>query len=1156
VSAARPLVDAEARRAIREDLGTTLVVEAAAGTGKTTALVGRVVELLRTGAGRLATIVAVTFTDKAAGEMKLRLRAEIEKARAKAGADGDERKRFDDALAELEVARIGTIHSLCADLLREHPVEAGVDPVFQVAAGDESEAIYAAAFEAWYERALAAPGEGARRVLRRRPRGREATGPRQLLYRAGFDLLDHRDFDAPWRREPFDRERALDEAVDALRDVAADAGRAHRADDFLAQNLAEIGRFLEDLDRRERVRASRDHDGLEAELRELLRKRSFHWKGGGRAYGPGLVRADVLARRDAARDRADALVRRADADLAACLATELRPLVAAYEALLSKAGKLDFLDLLVRTRDLLARDGAGRARLQQRTSHVLVDEFQDTDPLQAEILLLLAAADPSADNGLAAVPAPGKLFVVGDPKQSIYRFRRADVALYEAIKRRLVEHGARVVHLVTSFRSAPSIQSVVNAAFAPKMKGAANGSQAEYVALEPHREAPRGQPTVVALPVPDPYGDYGKVVSWRVEASLPDAVGAFVDWLVTASGWRVSEREGQGTVPVEARHVCLLFKRLQAFREDVTRPYVRALEARGVPHVLVGGRSYHDREEVLAVRNALAAIERPDDELSVFATLRGPLFALADDALLAHRATFGGLHPLRAHEADRAAEAGVGEVVEALAVLGRLHAGRNRRPIADTIARLLEATRAHAGVAIWPTGEQALANLLRVGDLARRFEAGGATSFRAFVDKLEDDAASGDVAEAPVVEEGADGVRLMTVHRAKGLEFPVVILVDPTAPAAQKHPSRWVSPRDRLWSTPLAQCTPVELEEHAAEVLAADAAEAVRLAYVAATRARDLLVVPTCGDEPIAGWLDPLMPAVSPLPSERRRARRAEACPAFGPDSVRKRPANVERAAESSVAPGLHRPQAGAHEVVWWDPNVLDLGREADAGLRQQRILEADEGGATARASEEAHASWQAARAHAIEAGSAPSAVVRTPTELAATAAEGDVGAVPLEHTDAPREGRPRGKRFGTLVHGVLAEAPFGASRDDVAAIARALARHEDAPAAEIDAAVEAAIAAFAHPLLVRAAAAAARGECRREAPITQRLEDGSVVDGTVDLAFREPTAEGAAWTVVDFKTDADPARLRARYEAQIRLYARAIHAATGEPASAVLLAV
>jgi ATP-dependent helicase/nuclease subunit A len=160
------LSDSEARRRIREEFSATLFVEAAAGTGKTTALVGRIVGLIRAGAGTLDRIVAVTFTEKAAGEMKLRLRSEIEKARSK--ATREERGRLDRALEELELARIGTIHSFCGDLLHERPIEAGIDPLFEVASEGEADEIADSAFEDWFQTILADPPEGVRRVLRRR----------------------------------------------------------------------------------------------------------------------------------------------------------------------------------------------------------------------------------------------------------------------------------------------------------------------------------------------------------------------------------------------------------------------------------------------------------------------------------------------------------------------------------------------------------------------------------------------------------------------------------------------------------------------------------------------------------------------------------------------------------------------------------------------------------------------------------------------------------------------------------------------------------------------------------------------------------------------------------------------------------------------------
>jgi ATP-dependent helicase/nuclease subunit A len=1152
-----PLPDAEARIRIRDDLGATLFVEAAAGTGKTSALVSRIVSLLRTGTGSLERLVAVTFTEKAAGEMKLRLRAEIEAARGEPGLAAKPRRRLEQALAGLELARIGTIHAFCGDLLHERPVEAGVDPRFEVAPEDESERLLGRAFESWFERVLAEPTEGVRRILRRRPRGWRTEGPRELLRRAVAALVAHRDFAAPWRRERFDRDAAIDGVLERLAEIGALAARAASPDDYLAQNLAEIQRFVEETRQLEAVRG-RDHDGLEAELRDLVTSRRVHWQWRGsprRPFAPDLERDDVIAQRDAVKAELNALVEACDADLAPLLREELRPVVEAYERLKQREGKLDFLDLLVRARDLIRDDRVVREELRQRFSHFFVDEFQDTDPLQAEILLLLAADDPAEANWRRVRALPGKLFLVGDPKQSIYRFRRADVAIYEAVKRQLTEGGAEVVCLTTSFRGLPALQQAVNAAFEPLMRGSEDGSQADYVPLQPWRGEVAGRPAVVALPAPRPYGDYGKVVGWRVAESFPDAVGAFVHWLVEKSGWTVLEPGGAAPVPIRPQHVCLLFRRFKTYREDVTRRYVRALEARQVPHVLVGGRSFHDREEVLAIRNALCAIEWPDDELRVFATLRGPFFALGDDALLAFRHRVGRFHPLRRLEVE-GLEASDREVAEALDVLARLHRGRNRRPIAETIGRLLQAVRAHAGLAIWPTGEQALANCLRMIDLARRYERRGAPSFRAFVERMEEEAARGEAEDAPVVEEGSEGVRIMTVHRAKGLEFPVVVLADPTCKATRAVPSRHVDPVQGLWAEPLCGCAPRELLDAAGAELRRDGAEAVRLAYVAATRARDLLVVPVVGDEEVEGWVDVLNPTVYPEGRSRRRAAVAPGCPRFGNDSVLERPERARKGAGASVRPGLHEPRAGKHRVVWWDPHVLEVDRPEAVGLRQQRILEADAGEVHADEGARAHERWQASRAAALERGATPSMAVQTVTALAeARGASGaaDVG-VQVQEVALDRTERPAGKRFGALVHAALAAVDLDADEPAVRAAARLHGSLLGAPDDEVEATAVAVRAALAHPLLRRAAACVATGGLRRETPVWLRLEDGTLAEGVVDLAFRED--DGAAWTVVDFKTDRELGDRRSLYAAQVRLYVDAVARATSAPARGVLLVV
>ena len=219
-----------------------------------------------------------------------------------------------------------------------------------------------------------------------------------------------------------------------------------------------------------------------------------------------------------------------------------------------------------------------------------------------------------------------------------------------------------------------------------------------------------------------------------------------------------------------ARHVCILFRRFKSFRRDMTRPYVEALEARDLPHHLVGGPGFHDREEVTTMRAALAAVEHPDDDLSVFATLRGSLFAVDDATLLEYRQRFGRLHPYRipaelldednapltgelaAGEGDDGLRKRLGPIAKALAVLRDAHRRRNRVPVAETVDRLLDATRAHAGFVMRPGGEQVLANVLRVAELARRYEAGGGLSFRGFVEQLESEALAGRAGEASILE--------------------------------------------------------------------------------------------------------------------------------------------------------------------------------------------------------------------------------------------------------------------------------------------------------------------------------------------------------------------------------------------------------------------
>lgn len=1159
-STIRKLSDQQARDRIRNDLDTTLIVEAAAGTGKTSALVGRILSGIVTGRVRLARIVAVTFTDFAAGELKLRLRTEIERARQDPNSSPEAKGFLRQALSELEEARIGTIHSFCSDTLRERPVEAGIDPLFEVAPDDRARPLFNLAFDRWFERQLANPGEAVRRILRRPARkefsGRQGAaltrrrreeGPKRLLRAAAWELVNARDFSLPWRRSAgFNRESEIDAIFEEMKELG-DLSNEGAPDQWLTKSLQYLKHYSAEIERTEELNG-RDYDGLEARLFNFL----AGWKAKNYvAYflHDGFPKETARQRRDALKEKIVEFVAHAGAELAPLLRDELWPLVEDYERLKERAGFVDFLDLLVRVRNLIRDDQTIRTELQRRFTHIFVDEFQDTDPLQAEILMLLAADDPEHSDWRKTRPVPGKLFIVGDPKQSIYRFRRADVRLYEEVKQCVLNSGGALVQLNVSFRSAPELQELVNATFAPLMNGE-TATQAQYVPLAPYRSGNRMQPTVVALPVPEPYSDFGKLVAWRIEQSQPAAVAAFVDWLVNKSGWTVTEPGKEGErVPIQARHICLLFRRFRSFMTDVTAPYVRALEDRRLPHLLVGGSSFHSREEIEAVRNALCAIEWPEDELAVFATLRGPLFAFTDAQLLAYKTHCVNLHPFKPPPEDLPKE--IYEVSEALAILRDLHRGRNWRPVDETINKLLAMTRAHAGFANWPTGEQALANLMRLTDMARRMERNGSISFRSFVDWLDDQAENGEAGDAPIMEEGVDGVRMMTVHKAKGLEFPVVILTDITAKDS-RDPARWVDQQKGLCAMRLAGCVPIELQEHDEEERQLEKEEAARILYVAATRARDLLVVCAVGDEPHDGWLASLSPTVYPRPEQSfsPETREPLGCPGFGQDNVLHRPGNARRR-PGSVSPGVHQPQVGDHEVVWWDPTVLDFNVQSQARSRLTTLLTQDEETGRSQQGIRDHEAWQNERLRIRAIGEKPNWNVVTATEQSGVPTQPERATqeeVQVESSAINYE-RPHGPRFGTLVHAALSIVALDADRSAVADVVSIQGRILGATEEEVNAATETVINALQHPLIRRAAIATS---CRRELPIVIKLEDDLLVEGIVDLAFKEEDS----WIVVDYKTDFELKGRLEEYRRQVGLYAKAIAQASGQTTRAILLRV
>ncbi|MFA5506203.1 MAG: UvrD-helicase domain-containing protein [Vulcanimicrobiota bacterium] len=1095
------LADQSARDCIQNDLGSTLVVEAAAGTGKTTVLVERILSLFREQRCQPGGLAALTFTEKAAGEMKLRIRERLEKARL-------DHPALEQTLVHLEEAQITTFHSFCATCLQEYPVEAGVDVDFETLDQDESLRLFGQTFQLWLQQKLEDPPEGIRRYMRRLKGGYQVRAAGERLESMAWTLACWREFRCPWEGIEVDRELRTRGLIEKLEELQAmRKGASDRNHNYVKDTWA-LEWFLTRLQQRKSVNAEPDLDGLEAGLAWLANQSDFKKpkKGRGKDFGPNLSRQEMLAEHELVLSELTEFVSRCDAHLVSLLQQELFEAVDAYQQAKRRQGALDFLDLLLATRHLMAESPRARQALQQRYSHIFVDEFQDTDPLQAEILFLLAAQDPEETDWKKVEINPGKLFVVGDPKQSIYRFRRADVGTYFKTLERL----GSPLELTTSFRSVPSIQSFVNSAFIKVMTGDIQTLQAHHVALNPYRPEEPSQPSVVALRVP-----VTKLTKQEVQAQTPIVIASYLKWMLTDSGWTVGEEDGARRA-LEARDVCILFRQMQSWGEDLTRPYIDELQGRGIESLVVGGRSYHSREEVSTLVTALEAIEWPHDELAVFATLRGPLFAVEESLLYQYRLQHRRLNML----APAPAEERFSAITEALEFLARLHRRRNRCPIAETVAALLEHTRYYAALVLRPRGEQALANALSLVERARQYDARDNLSFRGFVNTLVQEARDDVRAEAPILEQTSDGVRLMTVHASKGLEFPVVILAVPGAPLIQEKPGRHLDPDRDLCLLRLGQLVPQQLADVEQEELAIERAEGQRLCYVAATRARDLLVFPgfeltdRTPDWLGKSWLSPLWGALDGYHCE---------APYHGP---------LPQMRDFSTLP-----------YVWFASTRLNLKKHATAGVRQDEVLvdlitkEVDP--EVVEEGRRGFQEWERAKEEALQNAALPTIVIRGPKEAGTSVEKVRVGRVERE------SGRPVGPRFGSLIHAVLENLSLQASTDEVSEMVHRQGRIYGAPEVELAAAELAIVRALSHPVLVRARHAAV---CLRESPLNYRREDGTLVSGIVDLAFKD--SDG--WAVVDFKTDeALPGYLR-----QVGAYVEGVEALTGEPTEGWVLLV
>ena len=422
-------------------------------------------------------------------------------------------------------------------------------------------------------------------------------------------------------------------------------------------------------------------------------------------------------------------------------------------------------------------------------------------------------------------------------------------------------------------------------------------------------------------------------------------------------------------------------------------------------------------------------------------------------------------------------------------------------------------------------------------------------SFRGFVEKLEKVARERSDG-SPGLEEGADGVRLMTVHAAKGLEFPVVLLVDPTCRATGRGAPRFLDVEKGLCALRLLGLEPAELAAAGELEMARDGAEGVRLAYVAATRARDLLIVPAFGIGRFEdSWLGALDAAILPIASSWPRP--LPEGPVFGRHSVLSGP---PPGSLPEIAPGVHTAGPGPenHEVVWWDPALLALERPRLLGVDGTELLAPGEDQGRGQQGLGRYLDWQSEKESAIRSGSTKRYEVVAVTETVQAPADVEVS---VEVVTGDGEARPHGRRFGSLVHHILRDLELGASRstdageaDPLPALARLHGRQLAAPTTEVTAAITLIRRWLLHPLFERVRRAQ---KVRREVPFTLRLEGDYLVEGVIDLLFEDEDG----LTVLDFKTDSPEGERLETYLRQLSWYVFAAERLLERPARGILLA-
>jgi ATP-dependent helicase/nuclease subunit A len=801
--------DHAARQRILTELDCSMLVEAGAGTGKTTSIVGRMVRLLAAGKCEIGTVAAVTFTRKAAAELRSRFQLLLDASLRE--ARGEENRRLAAAAAQIEQCFIGTIHSFCARLLRERPVEGGVDVGFREMDEAEDRRLREAAWEQFLAELHA---QGHPIIGELDELGLDLSELKPSFLRIA-DYPDVPEWPAPVAPPP-DVAPAVKQLLEYAEHMRALAPSfpTERGNDKLMRLYERVPLLLA------RADLEQPADVMEI-LAEFPRAKPTQkeWPGGQSQGKTEKGRWEAFVQ-----EYAEPLLvawrehRYAPALRALQLAVEV------YDRVRAEARCLNYQDLLMKAAALLRDKPHVRQYFRERFTHLLVDEFQDTDPVQAEVMLLLTADDPGESDWRRCRPVPGALFVVGDPKQSIYRFRRADIVTYSQVKEITVRTGGLVELLTANFRSVGPLVEWVNGLFSAEFPPEASEFSPGYVGIEAAR----------------PTGSDGELSGLGVLAVPGDVKlkADVVEHEADVIARHIRDALDQGATPGD-------FLILTWDKDDLAA-YAWKLEEYAIPHSVTGGASMNQVPELALLHTCLRAAAEPDDPVALVAALRSELFGISDADLYRYKKA-GGEFSYLAPVPDGLA--GVGDA------FGRLRRYASWLRVLPPAAAF-ENVAAHLGLpalaAAAPGGDAQAGSLGKALEVLRSARA-EAWSPAQMIDHLADIVSERepfDGLSARPLDRSC--VRVMNLHKAKGLEAPVVFLANPTGDKAHKpniHVDR-SGPVPRgymLMPSDGELARPAGWDEIAAREERFLDCERTRLLYVAATRAACRLTVSVRG---------------------------------------------------------------------------------------------------------------------------------------------------------------------------------------------------------------------------------------------------------------------------------------------------------------------